>query len=55
MHHFLTEQIAALDIISFWLNSTKIHAPSAPLMIIGTHLDYVDSVDDLTNINLVLG
>jgi len=37
-------------ILRFWLNSIKLHAPSAPILIIGTRWDKVSSLDKVNNI-----
>eukprot|EP00924_Labyrinthula_sp_SR-Ha-C_P015662 snap_masked-scaffold_4-processed-gene-6.22-mRNA-1 protein AED:0.45 eAED:0.47 QI:0/-1/0/1/-1/1/1/0/1048 len=37
----------AKEYLLFWLNSIKIHAPGAPIILVGTHFDIVRHTDDL--------
>lgn len=42
------------DYLLFWLNSVSMHAPDAPLMIIGTFLDALESKSELETVNRIL-
>lgn len=40
---FLEDEVRTVEYIQFWLNSIKIHAPAAPVFIVGTFLDKVQN------------
>ncbi|GBG25598.1 Ras-related protein Rab-14 [Hondaea fermentalgiana] len=44
MQELLIKQDQAVAYLSFWLNSVKLHAPTGPIILVGTHYDQV-SVD----------
>ena len=44
----------AVQSLKFWLNSVKMHAPTAPVMLAGTFLDRCASNMDVERVNLVL-
>ncbi|GBG25973.1 F-box/WD repeat-containing protein 7 [Hondaea fermentalgiana] len=44
MQELLLEQEKAIEYLSIWLNSVKLHAPTAPIILVGTHYDQA-SVD----------
>ncbi|GBG24819.1 Rab family GTPase [Hondaea fermentalgiana] len=39
MQELLFKQDQAVEYLSFWLNSIKLHAPAAPIILVGTHYD----------------
>ncbi|GBG27419.1 Rab family GTPase [Hondaea fermentalgiana] len=39
MQELLIKQEKAVEYLSFWLNSVKLHAPAAPIILVGTHYD----------------
>ncbi|GBG32387.1 F-box/WD repeat-containing protein 7 [Hondaea fermentalgiana] len=39
MKQLLDEREKALEYLTFWLNSVKLHAPEAPVLLVGTHYD----------------
>ncbi|GBG32824.1 F-box/WD repeat-containing protein 7 [Hondaea fermentalgiana] len=39
MQELLIKQDQAVEYLSFWLNSVKLHAPTAPIIVVGTHYD----------------
>lgn len=39
------------EFITFWLNSVKLHAPGAPVLLVGTFADEVDSKEELALVN----
>ncbi|GBG33603.1 Protein kinase, putative [Hondaea fermentalgiana] len=43
MQELLTEQDKALRYLRFWLNSVKLHAPKAPVLLVATHYDQASS------------
>ncbi|GBG29118.1 Ras-related protein Rab-27A [Hondaea fermentalgiana] len=43
MQELLTEQDKALRYLRFWLNSIKLHAPKAPILLVATHYDQASS------------
>ncbi|GBG34065.1 Leucine-rich repeat serine/threonine-protein kinase 2 [Hondaea fermentalgiana] len=51
MQELLINQDQAVEYLSFWLNSIKLHAPTAPIILVGTHYDEasidVNEVDDI--------
>ncbi|GBG31361.1 Ras-related protein Rab-14, partial [Hondaea fermentalgiana] len=56
MQELLIKQDQAVEYLSFWLNSIKLHAPTAPIILVGTHYDQasidVNEVDDILVENL---
>jgi len=54
MNELLLKTEESVDYLKFWLNSKKIHAPSAPLFLAGTFLDKLESKDDIATVNSIL-
>lgn len=56
MTSLLSKQHAgqAVETIQFWLNSVKMHAPTAPVMLAGTFLDQCSSNMDIERVHLAL-
>lgn len=53
---FLKHEEASREFLYFWLNSIKLHAPEAPLLLVGTYLDQLDAEGaDLKNIEKRVG
>uniref|UniRef100_A0A6S8E7N8 non-specific serine/threonine protein kinase n=1 Tax=Aplanochytrium stocchinoi TaxID=215587 RepID=A0A6S8E7N8_9STRA len=43
MRNIIQSSDESLEYMKFWLNSVKMHAREAPLLIVGTHLDSIDA------------
>ncbi|GBG34420.1 Rab family GTPase [Hondaea fermentalgiana] len=54
MQELLTKQEQALKYLSFWLNSVKLHAPKAPILLVGTHYDQVSNQGNLQAVETTL-
>eukprot|EP00511_Aplanochytrium_stocchinoi_P011954 CAMPEP_0204875770 /NCGR_PEP_ID=MMETSP1348-20121228/46820_1 /ASSEMBLY_ACC=CAM_ASM_000700 /TAXON_ID=215587 /ORGANISM="Aplanochytrium stocchinoi, Strain GSBS06" /LENGTH=757 /DNA_ID=CAMNT_0052032375 /DNA_START=59 /DNA_END=2329 /DNA_ORIENTATION=- len=54
MREFMSSQTKAVKYLSFWLNSIKLHAPAAPVVVVGTFLSDIDNVKDIRFINVEL-
>ncbi|GBG33332.1 Rho family GTPase, partial [Hondaea fermentalgiana] len=54
MQELLIKQDQALGYLSFWLNSVKLHAPKAPVLLVGTHYDQASSRDSLQTVEKTL-
>ncbi|GBG35183.1 Ras-related protein Rab-27A, partial [Hondaea fermentalgiana] len=56
MQELLTKEDQAVEYLSFWLNSIKLHASNAPIILVGTHYDEasvdVNEVEDILVENL---
>ncbi|GBG34849.1 F-box/WD repeat-containing protein 7 [Hondaea fermentalgiana] len=53
MQELLGEREKALKNLTFWLNSVKLHAPEAPVLLVGTHFDQAgDKLEAVENILL---
>ncbi|GBG30858.1 WD repeat-containing protein pop2 [Hondaea fermentalgiana] len=52
MNELLQDTELALDYLSFWLNSVKLHAPKAPVILVGTHYD--QAFDSLQAVEAIL-
>lgn len=53
MRDFLDSEAAktsAVGFLKFWLNSIKLHAPGAPILLVGTYLDQVRDLDAVARV-----
>uniref|UniRef100_A0A7S2RIM9 non-specific serine/threonine protein kinase n=1 Tax=Mucochytrium quahogii TaxID=96639 RepID=A0A7S2RIM9_9STRA len=52
----LEKQAMSVEFLKFWLNSTKLHASDAPVILVGTHLDEIktNQREQLDVINTIL-
>jgi len=54
MRMLLREPSSANEYLKFWLNSIRIHAPEAPVILLGSHLDKIKSKRKLRAVNKVI-
>ena len=54
MSELLDRKEDALAYLKFWLNSTKLHAPAAPVILVGTRFDQVNTQSRLQLVNEAL-
>ncbi|GBG28540.1 Ras-related protein Rab-13, partial [Hondaea fermentalgiana] len=54
MLELLTKQEQALEYLSFWLNSVRLHAPKAPVLLVGTHYDQASNRGSLQTVEKTL-
>jgi len=54
MREILKNEKKALEYLGFWLNSVRLHAAGAPLLLIGSFADQIKSMDDIKRVNLVI-
>lgn len=54
MEELLTKTDEAVRYLRFWLDSVKLHAPSAPIVLIGTFHDVVNRASQLEQVNTIL-
>ncbi|GBG25738.1 F-box/WD repeat-containing protein 7 [Hondaea fermentalgiana] len=52
MQELLSKQERAVEYLSFWLNSVKLRAPTAPIILVGTHYD--EASVDLNEVEEIL-
>ncbi|GBG35279.1 Ras-related protein Rab-27A, partial [Hondaea fermentalgiana] len=53
MQELLDEQDQAVKYLSFWLNSIKLHASNAPIILVGTHYDQASNDENVVEEILV--
>ena len=55
MQKLLDSVDESTEYLLFWLNSIKLHAPNAPVLLVGTFLDVLDErEDDIKKVSLIL-
>ncbi|GBG35247.1 Rho family GTPase, partial [Hondaea fermentalgiana] len=54
MQELMHERVQALEYLSFWLNSVKLHAPKAPVLLVGTHYDQASNRGSLQTVEKTL-
>ncbi|GBG26358.1 Ras-related protein Rab-8A [Hondaea fermentalgiana] len=54
MQELLIKQDEALEYLAFWLNSVKLHAPKAPVLLVGTHYDQASKRGSLQTVEKTL-
>ena len=54
MRELFKDEKTALRYMSFWLHSVKLHAPDAPVLLVGTFLEDVNSSEKLGKVEKML-
>ncbi|GBG25054.1 Leucine-rich repeat serine/threonine-protein kinase 2 [Hondaea fermentalgiana] len=54
MRQILADQESVIEYLRFWLNSVKLHAPNAPIVMVGTYADEVTTDDEYQRIEGIL-